>query len=408
MPKYRSEWRQRSDSTNASGVSVVTPQLKPSPCCSESTPNQGGSEQRPVGGVTRRGLLVAGGVGAVGAVLPGAPVSARPERTPAAAPKRGASVVLLGTQGGPPPKAYRAGIATALVVDGATYLVDVGRKAVSQYVAANLAWADLRAIFVTHLHADHIAELFQIFLLGGFQAPGQGDTLPGPTPVYGPGPAGGLAPPFGGGQRPTTNPSDPTPGVAGFLEYASAAFAYSTNLFMRDSGIRETRSLAVAHELAPPVGASYQNTAPAMAPFTVMEDDRVRVTAVLVPHGPAFPAFAYRFETDYGAVTFSGDTTEHPNLIRLAKNSKVLVHEAINVQGWAGPAAVRDHLLKGHVEVQKVGAVAQRAGVPQLVLSHIGDMAQPRLDEAKWRRWAQLGYDGRVTVGRDLGIVPVR
>ncbi|MFG1928771.1 MBL fold metallo-hydrolase [Cryptosporangium sp. NPDC048952] len=386
----------------------MTPHVAVTTCCEASSPRQAGPEQRPSDNVTRRSLLAAGGIGAVGALLPGVPAAAQSEPVLAAAPKRGAAVVLLGTQGGPPPNPDRAGIATALTVDGATYLVDAGRMAVSQYVAVGLAWADLRAVFVTHLHADHVAELFQIFLLGGFQAPGQGDTLTGPIPVYGPGAAGGLAPPFGGGQRPTTNPGDPTPGLAGFFEHASAAFAYSTNVFMRDSGIRETRSLAAVHELAPPAGASYQDTAPAMAPFTVMEDDRVRVTAVLVPHGPVFPAFAYRFETDYGAVTFSGDTTAHANLVRLAHGSNVLVHEAINVQGWAGPAAIKDHLLQGHVEVQKVGAVAQSAGAEHLVLSHIGDMAEPRLNEAKWRRWAQRGYTGRVTVGRDRGIVPVR
>lgn len=317
-------------------------------------------------------------------------------------------MVLLGTHGGPPPQRARAGIASALVVDGATYLVDAGRMAVSHHTQVGLAWADLRAVFVTHLHADHVAELFQIFLLGGFQAPAQGDTIAGPIPVYGPGPAGGLPAKFGGGQAPTTNPADPTPGLAGFFDYANAAFAYSTNLFMRDSGARDLRSLADVQELTlPSVGASYQQTAPTMTPFKVMEDDRVRVTAVLVPHGPVFPAFAYRFDTDHGSVTFSGDTTYSENLIRLARHSDVLVHEAINVQGWAGPPAVVSHLLEGHVEVQKVGEVAQAAQADHLVLSHIGDLAQPDLDPRQWRRWAQAGYDGRVTVGADKGIVKV-
>jgi ribonuclease BN (tRNA processing enzyme) len=319
------------------------------------------------------------------------------------------SVVLLGTQGGPPPQQARAGIASALVVDGATYLVDAGRMAVSHYVRAGLAWADLRAVLVTHLHADHIAELFQVFLLGGFQAPAQGDSIVGPTPVYGPGAAGGLPPKFGGGQAPTVNPADPTPGLSGFFDHANDAFAYSTNVFMRDSGTRDLRALADVREIAlPAVGAGYQQTAPAMAPFRVMEDDRVRVTAVLVPHGPVFPAFAYRFDTDHGSVTFSGDTTYSDNLTRLARHSDVLVHEAINVQGWAGPPAVVSHLLESHVEVQRVGAVAQHAGADHLVLSHIGDLARPDLDPRQWRRWAQAGYDGRVTVGSDLGVVRVR
>jgi ribonuclease BN (tRNA processing enzyme) len=53
-------------------------------------------------------------------------------------------------------------------------------------------------------------------------------------------------------------------------------------------------------------------------PFIVMKDDKVTVTATLVPHGPVFPAFAYRFDTKYGSVTFSGDTTKSTNLITLA------------------------------------------------------------------------------------------
>ena len=318
-------------------------------------------------------------------------------------------MVLLGTQGGPPPNPDRAGISSALVVDGATYLVDAGRAAVTQYVTAGLAWADLRSVFVTHLHADHVADLFQIFLLGGFQAPGQGDTLAGPIPVYGPGPAGGLPPAYGGGPVSTTNPADPTPGLAGFLDHAGAAFAYSSNVFMRDSRIRETRSLAEAHEIVlPSVGAGYQETSPVMTPFVVMEDDRVRVTAVLVPHGPVFPAFAYRFDTDHGSVTFSGDTTYHPNLVTLARGSDLLVHEAINVRGWSGPPALVDHLLQSHVEVQEVGAIAQRAQVERLVLSHIGDLAEVRLDARKWRRWAQRGYDGPVMIGSDLDVVRLR
>ncbi|MBR7560488.1 MBL fold metallo-hydrolase, partial [Mycobacterium tuberculosis] len=78
-------------------------------------------------------------------------------------------------------------------------------------------------------------------------------------------------------------------------------------------------------------GAGYLNTAPRMSPFTVVEDDRVKVTAVLVPHGPVFPAFAFRFDTDHGSITLSGDTRESDNLVNLAQGTDVLIHEAINV-----------------------------------------------------------------------------
>lgn len=378
-------------------------------CCPEVPASDATAARTPERATSRRGLLAAaGGVGLTAAVLPAGRAVAQTSVQREGPARRGTSVVLLGTQGGPPPDRNRAGIASALVVDGATYLVDAGRKAVSQYVGAGLAWADLQAVFVTHLHADHVAELFQVFLLGGFVLPGQGDTLTGPLPVYGPGPAGGLPPTYGGGQSPTTSPHDPTPGLEGFFDHANAAFAYSTNVFMRDSGIRETRGLADVHEIALPVHADFQHTSPVMRPFVVMEDDRVRVTAVLVPHGPAFPAFAYRFDTDHGSVTFSGDTARHENVVTLARGSDVLVHEAINVRGGSGPEALADHLLQSHVEVQEVGQVAQSAEADRLVLSHIGDMAEQTLDPRKWKRWARQGYDGQVLVGGDLDVVRLR
>ena len=85
-----------------------------------------------------------------------------------------------------------------------------------------------------------------------------------------------------------------------------------------------------------------------------------------------------------------------------------MVHEAINVQGFAGAPALIDHLLQSHVEVQQVGKVAQKSQAQRLVLTHVGDFAADPLDPHKWKAWAQHGYDGRVHVGADLDILPVR
>ncbi|KHL16084.1 UNVERIFIED_CONTAM: hypothetical protein LK11_17930 [Mumia flava] len=353
------------------------------------------------------GGAAAAGLGAV--ALPGiAHASPSAGRGRSVDLSRGLHVVLLGTAGGPPPRPGQAGISTAVVVDGRVYLVDAGASAVHQYVQAGLRLADLAAVFVTHLHVDHVADYPNLFLLGGWNAPGQGDSLAGPVPVYGPGSAGGLPPTFGGGTSPTTSPENPTPGLSALTDHACAAFAYSTNVFLRDSRIRETRALADVHEIAiPDVGASFQNTAPDMDPFVVMEDDRVRVSAVLVPHGPAYPAFGYRFDTEHGSITFSGDTTYSTNLEGLADGSRLLVHEAVNVRGMTLPEPVLAHILESHVEVQEVGPVAQRAGVDTLLLSHIGNLDGSPLDRQQWRRWAHVGFDGAVHVGRELEVYTV-
>jgi ribonuclease BN (tRNA processing enzyme) len=320
-------------------------------------------------------------------------------------PQTGLHVVFLGTKGGPPPTPEATGISSAVIVDGRVYLVDVGRAAVTQYVRAGLALGALRGVFITHLHADHIGDYFNLFLLAGNGHPKHRDSIPDRVDVFGPGPAGGLP---GGDEWPTQNPDRPTPGIRALTDLAADAYAYSTNLFVRESGIRRTRDLAAVREIdVSATGASFENTSPAMDPLPVWEDGDVRVTATLVPHGPVFPAFAYRFDTPYGSVTFSGDTTYSDNLERLAAGTDLLVHEAINIEGAQMPEALREHLMEGHVEVQKVGAIAQRAGAKRLVLSHTGDFIHRVATPDRWEPWAQEGFDGSVHLARDLELLTI-
>lgn len=370
-------------------------------------------------GVTRRGLVggTAAGVvvGAAGALGTGGAALASPSTTEGVPDGRGHStgrgleLVLLGTQGGPPVEAGRTGISSVLRVDGRNYVVDCGRSAVTRYVEAGLKLANMAGVFITHLHSDHVADFYNFFLLGTPARNSRLDILPAGVPVLGPSAAGALPPKFGGGTAPTINPADPTPGLAAMVEYQHNAFAYAHNLFMRDSGSGDVRDFMSVREIAPPAsaGASPGNTAPVMEPFEVFRDDRVIVSAILVPHGPVYPSYAYRFDTEFGSVVFSGDTTYSPNVIRLARGADILVHEAFNLQGADVPPALLDHIVKSHVEVQKVGTIADAAGVSHLVLSHMADLANGVIHEPTWRRWARRGYDGSVTVGSDLDVIRV-
>lgn len=360
--------------------------------------------------LSRRSVLAGlGGLAAIGGFAACASSSTTTVTTAAPASKPSTEdvklgAVLLGTQAGPPPSPTRTGISTAVTVEGKTYIVDCGRGATTQYVRSGLRFRSLQAIFLTHLHADHLADYFNFFLLAG-NVPNRAhdDNLGETIRVYGPGGAGGLPPAFGGATVPTVAPQSSTPGTREMTDRLVEAYAYSENIFLRDSGIRDITALMEVHDIElPDVGAGYLNTAPRMSPFTVVEDDRVKVTAVLVPHGPVFPAFAFRFDTDHGSITLSGDTRESDNLVNLAQGTDVLIHEAINVRGVDMPGALRDHLLESHVEVQKVGAVAERAGAKQLVLSHIAGSAVDPLDPVQWKKWAQIGYGGPVTIGHDL------
>ncbi|GAB3866751.1 MBL fold metallo-hydrolase [Nocardioides maradonensis] len=357
--------------------------------------------------VARRSLLLGGAAGAMGvgaaAIAPDAFAQQRVTKTKPFGP---AELVILGTAAGPPPEPDRAGISSALHIEGHNYLVDCGRSSVTNYYNVGLRYADLDSVFITHLHADHVADYYNVFLLAGWGLTDDNDALTQRVDVYGPGPAGALRPPFRGGDVPTVSPSDPTPGLADMTEHLIAAYAYSSNLFIRDSGSPDPRDLVAVHELQIPAGVPADpltSTAPRMDPFLVMEDDRVRVTAVLVPHGPVFPSYAYRFDTDHGSVVFSGDTSLTPNLVTLARGADVLVHEAIDLEALGElPPAALDHLKQSHTSVADVGKVAEAAGVETLVLSHLVPAAHAIVSDARWRRRAQQGFSGRVVVGEDL------
>jgi ribonuclease BN (tRNA processing enzyme) len=366
--------------------------------------------------MTRRALLGAGtatlATGA--AVAVGSPAAADEVRRPArrADPPKGTQLVLLGTSGGPPPDYVRAGISSVLSVGGKTYVVDAGRSSVTRYLEAGLLFSGLTGIFVTHLHADHIADYYNFFLLGGNVTNDSNDNLSGPVSVYGPGPAGAL-PPAAKPPVDTVNPADPTPGIAALTGYLTNGYAYSHNIFIRETAIRDVRDLIDVHDIGlPAVGASaLGDTAPAMEPFTVMEDDRVRVSAILVPHGPVFPSFAYRFDTEAGSVVFSGDTKASDNVVRLAQGADFLVHEVLDFEFYAGlglPPALLEHFRQAHTGNTEVGALAERAGVRTLVLSHLVPSDPRWVSDELYRQKARQGFSGRVQVGNDLDRIPLR
>jgi ribonuclease BN (tRNA processing enzyme) len=317
-------------------------------------------------------------------------------------------LVLLGTAGGPLPSTARSGIAQAVVVAGRTYLVDCGTGVTRQLRRARLL-SGLHAVFLTHLHSDHTCDYFNVFLLGWPVLQWNP-----PVEVYGPAPAGGadaLPPDEPGHPVPLVSPANPTPGLADLTDAQLQAHAYDINVRMREAGRHDLSPLIVPHEIAIPasIGARPPDqVAPDMAPVLVHEDDRVRVTAVLVRHAPVFPAFAFRFDTPRGSIVLSGDTAPCPNLVALARSADVLVHEVFDDR--TAPPADDDsweaqrrehHLTTAHTGLSQVAAVAAEAGVQRLVLTHFvpGDDVLP---DEHWLDGIGSDFDGEVVVGHDL------
>jgi len=387
-------------------------------------------------GMSRRGFLGAGWkmAGAGLPLLMGVPASAAEvdQRSQAMAESRakaqshGTRLVLLGTAGGPVwwPNCDREGISSALVVGDAVYVVDCGDGVGKRYKQAELGaintvsgmtgMENLRGIFLTHLHSDHTIDYFNLFLYGWY------DGLTGvkqPVQIYGPGRRGQMEPIFNIPGQPTSapppvvNPENPTPGTVDMTNYLYQAYALDINDRLRDAHRPDLRTLMQVHDIAIPTVNGFRSPnetpVPKMEPFLVHEDERVRVTATLVNHFPIWPAFAFRFDTDEGSVTFSGDTSPCENLVRLARNTDVLVHEVIDTM-WVDAlfpppvgdkeAAFKQHLLSSHTSIDDVGKVAEAAGAKTLVLSHIAPGHAPRANLMR----AQRNFSGQLIIGEDL------
>ncbi|MGQ9365713.1 MBL fold metallo-hydrolase [Azospirillum sp. ST 5-10] len=315
--------------------------------------------------IGRRTALRLGAAAAASAALPGA---LRAQGAPEA---KGARVVLLGTKGGPRVGGRRSNPANALVVDGGTYVVDTGMGVTRQLVAAGIDLGSIRAIFVSHHHSDHQLEfgnlVYNVWAAGALKRP---------IDAYGP------------------------PGVEQMAADYWRLNRLDVATRMADEGRADPAALLRAHDFAAKAGA-------------VMSDERVRVSAFTTPH-PPLENLAYRFETPYGSVVFSGDTAYNPALAEFARDADVLVHEVLYVPGVDalvkrvnGSPAFRNHLLESHTAAEQVGMIAAQAGVKTLVLSHFvpGDMEW--ITDDMWRDEAAKHFKGDIVVGRDLLEIPL-
>jgi ribonuclease BN (tRNA processing enzyme) len=309
-------------------------------------------------------------------------------------------LVLLGTAGAPLPVAGRAGISSALAVDGRVFVIDCGRGSPSAYIDAGLDFAGLHAVFLTHLHADHTGDLPGMLLYPwGIRADATGP-LP-PISVYGPSrppmvPTGDAT--FW--RQTTIRPELPAPGTADLVRDIMAAYAYHLNVMPLDARMPDAGELVRGMDVSIPACASGGFLEPAV----VFDDGGVRVTAVAVTHGRAVPALAYRFDTADGSVVFSGDTAPNDELIGLAGGADILVHHVADLgylerHGCTGAALERMAAL--HTDVTEVGSIAERAGVRELILTHYLPAEPSAVTPAQWAARAGQGFSGTTTAGRD-------
>jgi ribonuclease Z len=281
-------------------------------------------------------------------------------------------VILTGT-GVPHPRPGTAG-AGVLVRHGDLALqFDAGRSTVMRLMDAGTPPHALTALFLTHVHSDHVVGLPDVAMTRWAQ---QQLVASGPLVVVA---AEGVAARF----------------VRRMLE------PYDDDLALRE-----------AHLGAPPIEVTLSAFAVPASPAVVWtsDDDAVRVLAVAVHHEPVPEAVAYRVELPDAVVVISGDTRVCGELEELSAGTDVLVHEACRTSAMAPLIAgtVFETIFSYHADTVELGAMAARADVPHVVLTHLIPPPDTPADAERFEHdLREGGYAGRVTVGEDLTTVVV-
>lgn len=268
-------------------------------------------------------------------------------------------VTLLGT-GCPICDPDRMGPANLVRHGGLAFLVDCGSGATQRLIQAGTPGRALDAVLLTHLHSDHIVDLFQLVISAWHQGRAR------PQRVFGP------------------------PGTRRFVEGLMAL--WEAELQQR-----------IAHERRPSTEALKVEVTE-IDEGEILRQDDLSIRAVRVAHQPVRHAFGFVFEAGGRKLALSGDTAYCPALIEAARGADVLVHECFihremtivpGVRTEEGTRAVASY----HTLSDEVGRVASEAQARCLVLNHF---VPTRFDREALLAEVRATYNGPIVIGEDL------
>ena len=264
-------------------------------------------------------------------------------------------VTLLGT-GAPPPSMIRFGPSILVQAGTETLLFDAGRGCLQRLQQLAIPYSKINALFLTHLHSDHLVGLPDLWLTGWLVSERKV-----PLKVFGPS------------------------GSTDMVNNLRKAFAF-------DIHARESNNKAV--------DSGSKLLVKEMIQGIVYDKNGVKVIAFKVDHYPNIPAFGFRIEYKGHSVVLSGDTRYSKNLINFAKGTDLLIHEVCNTSGIVNATDSKYHIVAHHVTIEQAAAIFNEVKPRLAAYSHITNPYRRTEDDILKRTKAI--YPGDTVLGEDL------
>ena len=271
-------------------------------------------------------------------------------------------VTLLGT-GNPRPSVERFGPSILVEAGKETLLFDRGRGATIRLSQAGVPFSSVTALFLTHLHSDHVVGVSDLWLTGWIMG------RKAPLRVWGPA------------------------GTVAMLNHLEEGYAFDVHV-RRDVDEKLDAQGAVL-------------TGKDIDEGVVYESSGVKVTAFLVDHGLVKPALGYRIDYQGHSVVLSGDTRPSDNLVKFAQGTDVLVHEVFDADAYhevnnSLTPEQRQRVREHHTTPEEAGKIFTKVAPKLAVYSHIVPPDVP--DVVPHTRKT---YAGPLEVGEDLMVIEI-